>query len=875
MADMRMRLLIELKDRALAPLQRITQGSGKAAQALKDTQAQLKRLNEQQRTLDNMGSRRQALGDAAKKLRELKQQLQAMGAAGQASAKDMAAQQKAVDKASQAWRAQRQAVQALRRQLTTLGISNTAETQRNLGAAIERTNAAVARQEAAMRHAAKASQALQRAQQRGMGMTATGAGAYWAGRNALQAGAHGPMEQGKSAAMEEVRIRALGLQKEQADEAIAFARDFKSYGTSTLDNLQLMRDAVTVFNDTHHAKDALPFLAKMKAANEVVFGQEHAADNERKFMDMMKVIEMRNGANNREDFERNGNLVQQVITATGGRVGAEDWLHLIKTGGVAAKGLSEKEFFYRLEPLVQEMGGDRVGTGMMSAYQNLYQGRTTKRAAQMLDSLGLIADPSKVKHDKVGQISQLGVGALKGGEVFQRSQYEWLNTVLVPALAAKGITGEKEVLDAMGGIFSNRTAAALFATMYQQRQMIDKAYKLNASADNVDTLHQRAKGTASGAERDLSARKNDLYERLGAAVLPGYVKLLEVVTDVVEGLSNFAKANPGVTAAIGYTAAGIAGLMTTVGALLIPLGILLAKGALLRWVLSKIGLGLFGAGAAAQGASAGLGLWARMGAAIAGAWAWVKAGLGPLLARLGPMLASAWRAAVPMLLAAGRALLMLGQFLLATPLGLAITLLSTAAYLLYTRWQDIKGGAMALWQDMQALAGRMASAGADIVQGLVNGLGSGWAALRERVGSMADEVAATFKEKLGINSPSRVFMEYGGWIAQGAALGMEGGQAGVRAAALAIAGVAAGVATPAMGGMPMPAPLAGAAAQGSGQAGAASAAMAPAGGSSYQITINAAPGMDERALARAVAQELDKREQRGRSRVLSQLSDID
>lgn len=853
MADMRMRLLIELKDRALAPLQRITQGSGKAAQALKDTQAQLKRLNEQQRTLDNMGARRQALGDAANKLRVLQQQLQAMGASGQASAKAMAAQQKAVDKASQAWRGQQQAVLALRRQLTTLGISNTADAQRNLRAAIDRTNAAMARQEAAMRHAAKASQALQRAQQRGMGMAATGAGAYWAGRNALQAGAHGPMEQGKSAAMEEVRIRALGLKKEDADEIIDFARKFKSYGTSTLDNLELARDGVVAFNDTHHAKDAMPFLAKMKFANKTVHGEEKGEEKSGQLMQMLKAIELRGGAASKEAFERQGNYMMQVVNSTAGKVGPDQWMQFSQRSGIAGKSMDDKEYYLRNEPMIQEMGGASAGSGLLAAYNNLYQGRTTKRAALNLEKLGLIGDYSKVKHDKTGQTSQLNPGALRESVLFRESPFKWVNEILVPAIKAKGITDEKQILDTIGSIVSNPRGASWLALMYQQRDVIEKAYKLNEAALNVDETFKLAQGTADGKENNLRARKNDLYERLGAAVLPGYVKLLEVVTDVVEGLSNFAKDNPGVTAAIGYTAAGIAGLMATVGALLIPLGILLAKGALLRWVLSKIGLGLFGAGSAAQGASAGLGLWAR----------------------LGPVLASAWRAAVPMLLAAGRALLMLGRFLLATPLGLAITLLSTAAYLLYTRWQDIKGGAMALWQDMQALAGRMASAGADIVQGLVNGLGSGWAALRERVGGMADEVAATFKEKLGINSPSRVFMEYGGWIAEGAALGMEGGQAGVRAAALAIAGVAAGVATPAMGGMPMPAPLAGAAAQGSGQAGAASAAMAPAGGSSYQITINAAPGMDERALARAVAQELDKREQRGRSRVLSQLSDID
>jgi hypothetical protein len=47
------------------------------------------------------------------------------------------------------------------------------------------------------------------------------------------------------------------------------------------------------------------------------------------------------------------------------------------------------------------------------------------------------------------------------------------------------------------------------------------------------------------------------------------------------------------------------------------------------------------------------------------------------------------------------------------------------------------------------------------------------------------------------------------------------------------------------------------------------------GSGTYQITINAAPGMDEKALARAVTAELDRRERSNDARRLSRLSDID
>ncbi|MGC5888151.1 hypothetical protein, partial [Ralstonia pseudosolanacearum] len=86
--------------------------------------------------------------------------------------------------------------------------------------------------------------------------------------------------------------------------------------------------------------------------------------------------------------------------------------------------------------------------------------------------------------------------ALKGADLFRQNQFAWLEKVLLPTLAAKGITDRKQVEDAIGSIFSNRTAAGLFAQMYLQRQQIHKNMRLNEGAAGIDQLEARAKGTA-------------------------------------------------------------------------------------------------------------------------------------------------------------------------------------------------------------------------------------------------------------------------------------------------------------------------------------------------------------------------------------------
>lgn len=115
----------------------------------------------------------------------------------------------------------------------------------------------------------------------------------------------------------------------------------------------------------------------------------------------------------------------------------------------------------------------------------------------------------------------------------------------------------------------------------------------------------------------------------------------------------------------------------------------------------------------------------------------------------------------------------------------------------------------------------------------------------------------------------------GSWFKSGDASAPDQGRAGALRQGVAAAATAA---TRATGAMPALAdtgavridsrpPLASAAAP--------APAPVPVAGATIHITVNAAPGQDAQAIARAVAAELDRRDMAKRSSVLSQLSDID
>lgn len=89
------------------------------------------------------------------------------------------------------------------------------------------------------------------------------------------------------------------------------------------------------------------------------------------------------------------------------------------------------------------------------------------------------------------------------------------------------------------------------------------------------------------------------------------------------------------------------------------------------------------------------------------------------------------------------------------------------------------------------------TAGSDFVTGLVNGIVSGYDAVKDAVTGLADKAYHTFKKAMLIESPSKVMYELGGYVGAGAAAGIaskEGDVAGASAglASGTVAGFAGG-----------------------------------------------------------------------------------
>ena len=189
--------------------------------------------------------------------------------------------------------------------------------------------------------------------------------------------------------------------------------------------------------------------------------------------------------------------------------------------------------------------------------------------------------------------------------------------------------------------------------------------------------------------------------------------------------------------------------------------------------------------------------------------------------------------------------------------------LAAAAYVIYANWDKVhaflNAGVEKIKGIFTGLPDWLKWAGKMMIMGLIAGLSP--APVIGHVFSLAQKVISAFRKPTKINSPSRVFMEMGGFLTQGLSLGIAGGTAqplramGQMARRVAGAG-ALSLAGPSLAPSAMPG-FARAGPQG------ASARAAPA--APISIHIHQQPGEDAEALARRVMQ-LIEREKRASGR---------
>ncbi|SEA50277.1 phage tail tape measure protein [Variovorax sp. YR216] len=834
--DLRLQVILQTLDKATAPLRRIQAASSETASALKAARAKLKELNDQQKAIGQFREVRAGLGATAAsvqaaqaRVQALARQIAATSTPTRTMAREFAAARQSAATLGVQFDQQRLKAQQLRDRLSAAGISTRSlgEHERRLRADIQATNQAIGDQTARMKAQGREAARLDALKaQHGKTMRRTAM---------LGAGSAAAIGAGRAVARPLGSV--MGAFMPQEDAASQLRASLMRKDGSVPDDFRKISELATRLGDklpgtTADFQDMMTMLIRQGMSAKTVLGGLGESAAYLGVQLRMPVTEAAEFAAKMQDATR---------TTEADMMGLMDLIQRTYYLGVDSGNMLQG--FTKLSPVLSVLRKDGLA------------------AAQELAPLLVMMDQTGMAGESAGnairKVFQAGLDAKK---------LDKANDALAAAKAGftldfsdgKGefagidqMFAQLEQLKALDSMQRTSVIKSLFGDDAETLQVLNTllakgkegyaevAEKMQAQAD----LRQRVEaelGTLKNVAEAAEGSFTNALGEIGATAAPVLKELLQWLGELAAKVGEFARENPRLTSTVVIAAGALAALLTVGGAL---------------------GLALAAIGGPLLGLHFGMQMLGLNGGMVVGA-----------------------------LKAVGGAIASVGRFLLMNPIGLAITAIAIAAFLIYKYWGPITAFFAGLWQTVKtafndaltwfaALPARFAAFGTAIIQGLANGITGALGSVKDAIVGAADSALGWFKEKLGIRSPSRVFMLAGNEISNGAAEGIAGEQHRVRQAALGMAAAAA-VALPLMAGAAdATGPATGIGAITMDRRPPLSAAAAPRsmamGGDTINITIQATPGMDAQAIARAVSAELDRRQRSRRASMLSSLSDID
>ncbi|MDI3355707.1 phage tail tape measure protein [Pseudomonas sp. UYIF39] len=768
---LRLEFLLSAIDKVTAPLKQISAGSNATSRALKAARDQLKELNAQQSNISSYTRQKEAvrqsseeLAKAQDKLRGLREQLQKMDAPTAAFQKAFVNASASVEKLTNKHTAQRSELQRLIPLMKSTGADtrNLGTTERRLKTEIEAANKAIQNQRDRLSALAKQQERVSKAQRNYSKGKELAGNAAVAGASAGAVGAA-------------TGLPIIGMVKDYSRFEDAMAGVAKQVEGARDGNGQLTQTYYDMGAAIKKMSETIPM-----ATTDIAALVEGGA---------------RMGIQGKDDLLEFARVAATAATAfdlPAQEVG-ENLARIANLYKLPIKNVNQLgDAINFLDDNAMSKGGEIIDVMQRTAGITASVGMSFKDAAALGSTfLTLGASAETAGSATNAMIRELAIATKQPKRFVEGLKAIGLEAQSVQDGMAKDATGTiQKVLDAVNKLPKNQQlgvmtelfgkeygddAAKLAANMSEYRRQLE----LVNGADNApkrDGSMQREgdiRGDQLSARWEMSQnRMFNLSSALGETLRPALIQLITGFNGVLERVNAWATANPGLVLGILKVGAGIAALSIGFSTVALALATTLGPFLAVRYGLSLIGIRL----------PSLIGLLFNLGSKV-----------------------------LPFV---GQAFMWVGRLFMANPIGLAITAIAAAAYLIYANWDKVKAYFIGAWAEiklgfsggisgiLQTLANfspigliyqafsavmnymgvempsRFTEFGGMIIAGLVNGITNAMGAVKTAISDAGSNTVDWFKEKLGIHSPSRVFAELGGFTMAGLAQGVAEGQSG-------------------------------------------------------------------------------------------------
>ena len=217
--------------------------------------------------------------------------------------------------------------------------------------------------------------------------------------------------------------------------------------------------------------------------------------------------------------------------------------------------------------------------------------------------------------------------------------------------------------------------ANFYLAMRQNKDFIDKGMASFDTAEAMNTLNADfANRMESPIEQFKQAKVafSDTMTELGDAISPMLTPFIHQITEIAQKITAWAKENPELVTTLIKVAAVTGAAMAAFGGIAMTIISIMGPFAMFRYSLQMLRTQF-----AFLGKDAAVGSWLRK---LLPSFAQVRTGA----------------------MAVGRAILFIGRAFLLNPIGLAVAAIATAAFLVYRNWDSVKGYAQAKWTQFKS-----------------------------------------------------------------------------------------------------------------------------------------------------------------------------